>query len=313
LEKAEAKPYARDVALPDDYWRSYEHPVDGLTAYLEAVQMISTYQAATGSRFVWRGASNAAWPLYSSLVRAYLARHGHTPMESDLREFEQGVLDEAREWRLDWHLSGGRLVALELMAALQHYGVPTRMLDFTFNPLIALWFAVDRPGNVHGRVFAIDISNRLVSRENAAEAEPWWLRIDAGTTTTWATESWIWRPPPLEPRIVRQEGCFLMGGVPSTQPARQVREGGDGAWRLLHASEVRQCMSVPFRLINYQQAVAAAAGGQMIGMPPKARAFTLRIQRKERLRSELMQAFGYSHPSLFPDFPGFAAFGTSFR
>lgn len=96
--------------------------------------MISAYQSATESRFVWRGAADADWPLFSSLVRAYVTKHGSVPMEPALRQFEEQVLDEAREWGLDWHLAGGRLTALELLAALQHYSVPTRLLDFTFQP-----------------------------------------------------------------------------------------------------------------------------------------------------------------------------------
>jgi hypothetical protein len=104
-----------------------------------------------------------------------------------------------------------------------------------------------------------------------------------------------------------------MGGVPSTNPARQVRVGGTGAWRFLHADEVRTCMSVPFRLINYQQAVAASRGQRLIGATPKARSFTLRVREKATVRAELEQAFGYSHQSLFPDFPGFSDHGAAFR
>lgn len=300
------------VALPSDYWESFDRDIESLADFLEAVRMISAYQAATQSRFVWRGAADAAWPLYSSLVRRYSANHGTTPMEPTLRTFEREVIDEAREWGLDWHHSGGRLSALELLAALQHYGVPTRLLDFTFNPLVACWFAVASIDNEPGRVFAIDISDRLISREKATEAEPWWLAIDPGTTTEWATQSWIWRPPPLEPRIVRQDGCFLMGGIPSTNPARN-RRTATGAWALLHANEVRECMSVPFKLIHYDQAVAAFSGQNLVGAPPKARAFTLKIVgEKQALRAELAQGFGLTHRSMFPDFPGLAQFGRSF-
>ena len=307
-------PYARPIALPDDYWRSYEHSVSTLAEFTEAVRQISAYQAATGSRFVWRGAANADWPLHPSLVRAYMTMHGQVPMEPELRSIEAEVMREAREWSLDWHQTGGRLAALELLAALQHYGVPTRMLDFTFNPLIALWFAVEQHSDRDGRVFALDISDRLVSRERAMRDEPWWLEIEPGTTTEWAREAWIWRPPPMEPRIVRQEGCFLMGGIPSTNPYRRMRRGGAGTdWIDMHAEDVRACMSVPFRLITYDRAEAAAEGRGIRGAPAIARAFTLRVCDKARQRTELEQAFGYSHRSLFPDFPGFRDHGLAFR
>ena len=132
------------MAFPNDYWASYEQEVGNLADFLDAVQKISAYQSATGSRFVWRGAANSTWALHSSLVRSFETKHRTLPStETDLRAFEDEVVKEAREWGLDWHGSGGRLMALELLAALQHYGAPTRMLDFTYNPLIALWFAVE--------------------------------------------------------------------------------------------------------------------------------------------------------------------------
>lgn len=298
------------MAFPNDYWISYQHRVGSLIEYVEAVRRITAYQSATGSRFVWRGAANSKWGLYSSLARHFKTLHGTLPAtETELRAFEKDVIDEAREWALDWHASGGRLMALELLAALQHYGVPTRLLDFTYNPLIALWFAVEtveEDDGQRGRVFAIDISDRLVSRKDASRPEPWWLRIRPRSDTEWTTESWIWRPPPFEPRIVRQEGCFLMGGVPSTNPARKA--GGV----LMHADEVRLCMSVPFRLIQYEQAEAAFQGRALPGQPPKARAFTIRIANKADVRAELEQAFGFSFRSLFPDFSGLATYGVSF-
>lgn len=80
------------MTLPAEYWESFEHDVSSLAEVLEAIQMISAYQAATGSRFVWRGVADCDWPLYSSLVRAFIAKFGVVPMEPDLRQFELGVV-----------------------------------------------------------------------------------------------------------------------------------------------------------------------------------------------------------------------------
>jgi len=73
-------------------------------------------------------------------------------------------------------------------------------------------------------------------------------------------------------------------------------------------------MSVPFRLIQYDQAVAAFNGIHHPGAAPQARAFTLRINGdKEKMRAGLAQGFGHTYRSLFPDFPGMAVYGQSFR
>jgi hypothetical protein len=102
--------------------------------------------------------------------------------------------------------------------------------------------------------------------------------------------------------MVRQDGCFLMGGVPSTQPARNLHVPEK---RPLHADEIRTCMSVPFVLINYNQAEAAYNGEALPGQPPKARAFTLRITAdKSELR---LTSTGCSDTGTSPCSPTFPA------
>jgi hypothetical protein len=183
------------------------------------------------------------------------------------------------------------------------------MLDFTFNPFIALWFSVKQHLDDDGRVFAIDIADKSVRRRDAVRPDPWWWKDLPRSTDEWATESWIWRPPPLEPRMVRQEGCHVMGGVPSTQPARTASV--DGEWRFLRAAEVRAAMSVPFQLVKYEQAEAAYRGDKIGGKQPEARGFTIRITNKPALLRDLEQVFDYDYPALFPDFPGFSDFGLT--
>jgi len=296
------------MPFPTDYWGAYEHETSSLDKFVDAVQKISAYQKLTDSRFVWRGITKADRALHSRLFREYREKHGNqVPTEMQLRGYERTVIDEAHDWGLDWHVAGGHLTALELLAALQHYGAPTRLLDFTFNPFIALWFAAEKHDGIDGRVFAIDIGDRTVSRDNAAKTDPWWFEESSRTDAPWATRPWVWRPPPLEPRIVRQDGCFVMGGVPSTQPRRNL-----GSARLLKAPEIRSCMSVPLALIKYDHAEAAYNGRRLSGKQPEAAAFTLRVTAdKAALRADLDRMFGHNHQSLFPDFPGFAEYGRS--
>ena len=95
----------------------------------EYVAYISQLQAAnegSNERFFFRGQSNKNWD-----VRPCLFRENNLTIESD-------IISEACA-RAPFEF-GGRS-AFERLTKLQHYGLPTRMLDVTLNPLVALYFA----------------------------------------------------------------------------------------------------------------------------------------------------------------------------
>ena len=135
----------------------------------------------------------------------------------------------------------------------------------------------------------VDIAERKLPSSRVTSPDPWWFAESTATTMPWATQPWVWSPPPLEPRGVRQEACFVMGGIPSTVPFRNARRRG--RWRPLVADEVKACMSIPFLLITYDRAVAVASGRRSRGRPPATTAFTIRITNKARVRGELEDAF----------------------
>lgn len=93
--------------------------------------------------WIFRGhADSDNWRLTSSLHR-FLKEHGDKIKESSWYVREKGTI---RRFRNVAHLHLRHLPPgddnLSWLALMQHYGSPTRLLDFTFNPTVALYFAV---------------------------------------------------------------------------------------------------------------------------------------------------------------------------
>ena len=76
----------------------------------------------------------------------------HLPaFRPDLVQASRGPNASASEWRI--------------MALARHYGLPTRFIDFTTNPLVALFFAVEQEPGEDAIVWLV----RVESRRNTSE------------------------------------------------------------------------------------------------------------------------------------------------
>ena len=91
--------------------------------------------------WVFRGQYDASWPLQTSLERA---AKDHADWVIDFRSEERAILDFRNLTRL---LLPHVERHIDSLAAMQHYGVPTRLLDFSRSFFIALFFAYEKGKN----------------------------------------------------------------------------------------------------------------------------------------------------------------------
>ena len=101
-------------------------------------------------KWMYRGQSDASWHLESSLHRAFeeaqKIHKAYRGREKDLRktEHERVMIDR---FMCNAHIYLTSLPketdTLSWLSLMQHHGAPTRLLDFTFSPYVALFFALE--------------------------------------------------------------------------------------------------------------------------------------------------------------------------
>jgi hypothetical protein len=310
---------------PEKFWSPLEHEIKNFRQLERYLNTIHTKWSSKKHAFAWRGQVDSSWALHSSLYRRLSwSRADPRPEEADLYKAESRVLADVHRWGLHVSPDVGRLSILNQLAKLQHYGAPTRLIDITFNPWIAAWFAVevksengiDRFEDRDARLFAIDVTERLINETRSRRSweddlhRPWPktqgkpASVRSAELKTWCTRTFAWKPPHLDARISAQNGGFVFGGVPSSSgpkgPIQWPKYPGAGRWTI---DEVRASTSVPLRphrLTDDDRGVEQNA------------VYTARISAKAKteIRERLEKSFGYQHKTIYPDFTGFASFGT---
>lgn len=105
------------------------------------------------SGFVFRGQGDSEWHIESSLERMIKRFHPNSQVAHKIypQGYEKDMLKE-----FQWKYPKYEKVnipkddeMIEWLSIMQHYGSPTRMVDFTYSPYIALFMAMDSSNGEH--------------------------------------------------------------------------------------------------------------------------------------------------------------------
>ena len=148
----------------------------------------STYYGERHGAWSFHGLADSDWSLLSAA--------GRTGRQD--RDFERKMLAEFKR-RATAHLAQAPTSDFEWLALAQHHGLPTRLLDWSSNPYVALYFAAFKHLDRDGRFIALYAPTKI-SDQTLDTVSPFAYRRHLGK----------YLPTTITPRIAAQEGCFTI-------------------------------------------------------------------------------------------------------
>ena len=143
--------------------------------------------------WIFRGHGSCRWSLEAAVHR--LTSNSNMGLEKRVA-VERSILNEFKR-RARIFLQSTPTSDWEWMVLAQHFGLPTRILDWTENPLVALYFSVRDGANLSndGMLYAYHHGAQEIDIESASD--PFTI-----------TQIELLRPPHLDQRVIAQQSVF---------------------------------------------------------------------------------------------------------
>lgn len=221
--------------------------------------------------FTYRGQCCSSWPLEPGIIRRIKKTYtgiGQSGLLFRLSvDYASELLKKARISRL----FKKNECDLNILAILQHYGAATPLLDFSYDPLVALYFACqpyeENNINSDGKIFCINYPKQIRSGSSPMRpvTDPSLINIESALEPDSHSGIWHWKAPDNLPckRSKKQQSVFVFG------------------WGLYWKYNTD-------RLIDELKIIIISA------------------ESKKNILQELEQKYEISEQTLFPDIHGFA-------
>jgi len=157
----------------------------------------------------YRGHADANWKLKPTLFRI----HNSLCCSKNINDFEEQILKVFKRHSPPY-LKQEPKTLIDWLVLGQHFGLPTRLLDWTENPLVALFFALIELKECESAVWMIDPGN--------------WYSIDLEKELNELDEYYMFFPKSIDNRIISQKSCFTIHPLNST-PIEDDFENGEAS------------------------------------------------------------------------------------
>jgi hypothetical protein len=191
-----------------------EIPFGTLSEFIDAIKTLSAEWGVDRRNIWYRGLEDERLGLVPGTVWR----------DIDIDTEESMVADFLVYYRTYYHREPAH--ALELYALARHYGLPTRLLDWSMSALVSLFFALERPGGGDAKrvVWAMDhvelnriTLNRpfsIVPSGGGDDFTAQWLpkMLRGGSDDEIPDHVFAFKHPMSNQRINAQKGCFTFHG-----------------------------------------------------------------------------------------------------
>ena len=197
---------------------SKSEPIGSISDFLEAINNIIGDK--NESKLLFRGQEDEMWKVETSAYRRLKTEASHT--EEDELHYNLGLIEQFKHE--DFHSDyKSKIMQLDLgiLAQLQHMGAATSLIDFSSNPLVALWFACKkrREPDSNGKVFILSTGgeshfeeiNSFKEIENSKVRVPEQVNFPERNNILNNKKFLYWKPAHLNNRITAQQSYFLIG------------------------------------------------------------------------------------------------------
>ncbi|NOU86210.1 FRG domain-containing protein [Paenibacillus sp. LMG 31460] len=174
---------------------------------------------------MWRGQGDIRWAInsgayrriYESKIKGMLSGSFKSMADRDIVEeedvssYESILINQAKH--KGFHYIDGKIISdFELLARLQHHGAATRLVDFSKNLLVSLWFCVDSSPNETGLLLGLLNTNFGGDIEDSIMHTKTDYQQFVENLKAFSHPLFI-EPPIVSSRISSQHGVFLYSDV----------------------------------------------------------------------------------------------------
>jgi len=167
-----------------------EIKITSFEEFIHKIKEVSLHDQESHIR-LYRGHGDSTWSLIPKIGRPEY-------QVQNFLESEKDILNEFKRMAIQHNNDISEYSNWDLMALAQHHGLPTRLLDWTTNPLAALWFAFYLNDNKSGKrcVWSLLTDDTYIAN---LLVDPFSLKRTV-----------IFRPNHITKRITAQSGWFTV-------------------------------------------------------------------------------------------------------